>query len=276
MTQSLRKVKRRRDDEQAAAVAEYGSAVEGSRAVPVTGLALGVPPGLPSTGPVAEPLPVVDALRRQVIRRSGVDAAMDLGSDSEDEVAAFEGTAKKAAAILVRWLRRKAGDATNYTVAVYDDDLFIAKVNGVTSATDLMGDLEVEIKKHGIEQTYNIYLCQKFNTAAPSNHAEMCVLAAIGEANADEITFLECTAPSCDFCDAVLRRYGVPNSSPDGEPASQQGWVHPFTKLSFGTQLGDHKTQVAELEAYLEDPTTELAVGRTTGKEPEGRKTLWL
>ncbi|MDQ1740314.1 MAG: hypothetical protein QOE53_1966 [Pseudonocardiales bacterium] len=279
MTQSLSKVKRRTGNDQAAAVADDNQAVDAARAtLPIAGLALGQPvslgTGLPS---VAEPLPVIDALRRQVIRRSSETITMDLGSeDDDDEVAAYEGTAEEAAAHLVSWLRGEAGDATNYTVAVHDDDIYISKVNGVTSATALMIELKAEIEEHGIEQSFNIYLCQKFNTSAPSNHAEMCVLAAIGEANVGEITFLECTAPSCDFCAATLTHYGVPNTSPDGEPASQQGWVHPFVRLSFGTQLGDHQTQVTELTDYLADPTTTLVLGRTTGTVPSGRSTHWL
>jgi hypothetical protein len=139
-----------------------------------------------------------------------------------------------------------------------------------------MGQLKTEIQDNGIDKSFNVYLCQKFNTAAPSNHAEMCVLAAVGEADVGDITFLECTAPSCDFCAAVLTHYGVPNTSPDGEAASQQGWVHPFQTLSFGTQLGDHAAQVTELTNYLADDTTPIVLGRTTGTAPSGRMTHWL
>lgn len=290
MTQSLRKVKRRKGTDPGPTVADHDHAAITTLALPVPGLVLGSEPGSHTAIPsVDEPLPVVDALRRQVIRRSSTDVTMNLDSDNDsgsgseavdeefdEEVAAFDGTAEEAAAIVVKWLRGEAGDATNYTVAVYDDDLYISKVNGVTSATALIGELRTEIEDNGINQSFNVYLCQKFNTSAPSNHAEMCVLAAIGQANVGQITFLECTAPSCDFCAAVLAHYGVPNSSPDGEPASQQGWVHPFTTLSFGTQLGSHKTQVRELRAYLQDPATGLVLGRTTGKAPKGRKTKWL
>lgn len=280
MTQTLGKLKRKAGTDRAPAVAEDGTAVAARATVPIAGLALGAEPGSYGIGiPLAaEPMPVVDALRRQVIRRSSSSDSMDLGSDDEqdDEVSAFDGTAEEAAAVLVRWLRGKAGDATNYTVAVFDDDIYISKVNGVTSATALMGELETVIVERGIEQGRDIYLCQKFNTAAPSNHAEMCVLAAVGEANADEISFLECTAPSCDFCAATLARYGVPNSSPGGEAASQQGWVHPFEPLGFGTQLGDHKAQVRELKAYLDDPMTAIVLGRMGGTAPSGRMTKWL
>lgn len=284
MTQSLRRDKHRTGQDQAPAVAEDNPAVEATRStLPVAGLALAVQPGWLGTGMSvdAEPLPIVDALRRQVIRRSSETVTMDLSSEEEeseedDDDSAFDGTAEEAAASVVSWLRDQAGDATNYTVAVYDDDLYISKVNGVTSATALMGELKTEIEEQGIDQSFDVYLCQKFNTSAPSNHAEMCVLAAIGAANVGQITFLECTAPSCDFCAATLTHYGVPNTSPDGEPASQQGWVHPFVRLSFGTQLGDHRTQVTELTSYLADPTTTLVLGRTSGTAPRGRKTKWL
>lgn len=277
MTPLLSRLTRRTDRTPTPSGAEHDHATAAPRvAVPVAGLALGSRPD-PADPSVSEPLPVVDALRRQVIRRSSGEVTMDLGGeDPDDEILPFGGSAEDAAAGLVHWLRGKAGDATNYTVAVYDHNLYISKVNGVTSATALMGELKGEIQTNGIDLSFDVYLCQKFNTGAPSNHAEMCVLAAIGEANAGTITFMECTAPSCDFCAAVLGHYGVPNTSPDGVPASQQGWVHPFQTLSFGTQLGAHGAQVTELTNYLADPETAIVLGRTTGKAPAGRKTKWL
>jgi len=148
----------------------------------------------------------------------------------------------------------------------------------VTAATALMWDLRDRIEERGIDQTFRIYLCQKYAPGQPSNHAEMCLVGAVGAANLNNITFFECTSPSCDYCDTFLDHYNVPNTSPDGEPASQAGWVHPFARVAFGTQLGDHATQVQELAAYLDDTdTAELVVGRTITTAPrQGRFTHWL
>lgn len=212
---------------------------------------------------------------------------MDLDSDHDDdseieeeaeegEQASWEGTAEEAGKNVVGWLRKKAGGGTNYTVAVCNDDLYITKVGGVTKATKLIKELKTHIETEGIEDGRDIYLCQTYNSGQPSNHAEMCVLAAIGEANLGNITFLECTSPSCDYCAATLTHYGVPNTSPDDEPASQAGWTHPFQKVAFGTQLGDHRTQVAELKAYLADTGAKLTIGKTIGTAPSGRCEKWL
>jgi hypothetical protein len=103
----------------------------------------------------------------------------------------------------------------------------------------------------------------------------MCVLAAIGSANLGNITFFECTAASCDYCDAVLEHYDVPNTSPANDPKSQAGWTHPFQALAWGTQLGAHKAQVDELQAYL-DHGTAPTIGRVIGTAPAGRYDLWL
>ena len=239
--------------------------------VPVAGLAFGT--SLDAPGPSsARPVSVVDALRRQAIRRSGVDVEMDLGNDeetSDDEVDAWEGTADEAGKNIVTWLRRKAGKATNYTVAVCRDKIYVTKVNGVTAATKLMGELKEHIEENGIEQSFNIYLCQRYQPSQPSNHAEMCVVAALGRSKLSSVTFFECTSPCCDYCAAFLAHYNVPNTSPGGKPASQAGWLHPFERLAFGTQLGDHATQVQELKDYLDDDETELVIGKTVSTSPQ-------
>ncbi len=295
MTQSIRGATKRQDRE-----GSEGSALDyepmpdvAQNALPIAGLALPGPLAVPGPlGPAriaaAGPISVVDALRRQAIRRSSMAVTMDLGNDHDSEMeeeeeedeereqASWEGTAEEAGQNVVAWLRKKAGGGTNYTVAVYNDDIYITKVGGVTKATKLIKELKTHIETEGIENGRDIYLCQTYNSSQPSNHAEMCVLAAIGEANLGSITFLECTSPSCDYCAATLTHYGVPNTSPDGEPASQAGWTHPFQKVAFGTQLGDHRTQVAELKAYLADTGAKLTVGKTIGTPPSGRCEKWL
>jgi hypothetical protein len=275
MTESVRAAKRRVGADQAPL--EVHSEPVPVEPVPISGLVFGAAPdGYEQLGgPVGRPGSVVEALRRQAIRRSAKDIVMDLGNDSEDE-SDEEVTAEEAAKDIVGWLRGEAGKATNYTVAVCRDEIYISKVNGVTSTTKLMRDLKVYIEKQGFGQLYDIYLCQKYNTSQPSNHAEMCVVAAIGKSRLRRITFLECTAASCDYCATFLAHYKVPNSSPEYDPASQAGWTHPFAPIAWGTQLGDHKAQVDELEAYLKDPDTELEIGRVIGTNPEGRCDKWF
>jgi hypothetical protein len=276
MTESVRTAKRRVGVE--SAPIEVGAApVEQIRPVPIAGLALGTALDGPEQrgGPAARPGSVVEALRRQAIRRSTKDVEMDLGNDSEDE-SDEEVTAEEAAQDIVVWLRAKAGKATNYTVAVCRDKIYISKVNGVTAVAKLMRELKVYIQAQGIDKLYDIYLCQKYNTSQPSNHAEMCVVAAIGRSKLRSITFFECTAASCDYCDAFLAHYKVPNTSPENDPASQAGWTHPFDRVAWGTQLGDHKAQVKELGEYLDDPDVDLTIGRVIGTKPAGRCDHWL
>lgn len=277
MTQSVRAAQRRVGADRAPTEADSEPAAADRPApVPIAGLAVGhSPDGCERLGgPVARPGSVVDALRRQAIRRSGTDAVMDLGSDSEDE--SEDMTAEEAGKDIVVWLRGKAGKATNYTVAVCRDKIYISKVNGVTAATKLMRDLKVYLEAEGIDKLYDIFLCQKYNASQPSNHAEMCVVAAIGKSKVPSITFFECTAASCSYCDAFLAHYKVPNTSPANDPASQAGWTHPFDKVAWGTQLGDHAAQVKELEGYLADPDVDLTIGRAIGTKPAGRSVHWL
>lgn len=287
MTESIRGLaKRQRSVVPARSVVDYEPASDvAPLARPIAGLALPGPLALHRSAG-ARPTSVVGALRRQAIRRSGKAAVMELGSDHDDsemeeeeeeeEAPSWEGTAAEAGKNLVGWLRAKAGDGTNYTVAVCSDDIYITKVNGVTGTTKLIQELATHIESEGIQDGRDIYLCQKYNSSQPSNHAEMCVLAAIGEANLASITFFECTSPSCDYCAETLAHYKVLNTSPEGAPASQMGWTHPFQPIVFGTQLGGHSAQVAELKNYLKDPQTRLTIGRATSTAPKGRSTKWL
>jgi len=285
MTESVRTAKRRVGVGRTPIEVDSEPA-EPVRPVPIAGLALGTSLDEPGQlgGPAARPGSVVEALRRQAIRgqtirRSGTETTMDLSEDeeelSEEELEPWEGTVDEAGDDIVKWLRKNAGKATNYTVAVCSGHIYLTKVNGVTPAAKLMGQLREHIQDNGIDQVCNIYLCQKYNTSQPSNHAEMCVVAAIGAANIGNITFFECTAASCDYCGAFLAHYDVPNTSPANDPASQAGWTHPFQSLFWGTQLGGHKAQVDELKAYL-DHGTAPRIGRVIGTAPAGRYVLWL
>lgn len=292
MTESLRSAKRRVGTNRAPIEAD--SEPVPVRPLPVAGLVYGASPDGQLDSPVATPGSVVEALRRQAIRRSSKAAAMVLDSDeesehsehseseqseqSDEEPDPWAGTAEEAADDIVIWLRRRAQGDTNYTVAVCNGHIYISKVNGLTVRTDLMDDLQGHIEAEGIDQSFRLYLCKKYAPSQPSNHAEMCVVAALGPANLNNITFFECISPSCDYCDTFLSHYGVQNTSPGGEPASQKGWTHPFQPIAFGTQLGDHATQVAELENYLADPAnTVFRVGRRyTFRTKQGECKRWL
>jgi len=296
VTESIRGAAKRQESEgPARGVVEYDPAPDVAYPVrAIAGLAL---PGplhsghLATASAAAPPISVVDALRRQAIRRSSAAASMNLGNDHDDdsemeeeeqkqeeeEEASWEGTAEKAGEMLVRWLGEKAGGGTNYTVAVCSGDIYIGKVSGVTKKAALMEELKTYITEKGIEVKWNILLCKSFNTSLGSNHAEMCVLAAIGEKELGKITFFKCTSKSCVYCAETLRHYRVTNSSPVGEAATQVGWAHPFKPIAFGSQMGgDKAAQVAELRAYHADTGAKLTIGKTIGTAPSGRCEKWL
>lgn len=229
-----------------------------------------------STPGAAEPEPPLRylvSLPAMSIRRSSIDQDMDLDDDYdeeheqdhdedvEDDEPAWGTEADDIAQNIVVWLRAndKGAQSSNYTVAVAGNTIYIAKVNGVTAKTALIGRLGAAIVQNtgdleddGVE----LRLCQRFNTAVGSNHAEMCVLAAIGEANIGNISYFACTEASCDYCAAVCTHYDIDNQSPKRDPKSQQGWTHPFLPWSFGTQNDNsHANQVKELTDLLDDGT---------------------
>ncbi|MFF5209690.1 hypothetical protein [Streptosporangium sp. NPDC000396] len=138
---------------------------------------------------------------------------------------------------------------SNFTVAVYGaNDLIITKVGGITDKADAAQQIFAEIKSQSMHTGRRIFLAQSFTTdGSVSNHAEMCILAAVG---AENITYIRCTAPNCKFCKETLQAYKVNNGNAgplDGK--SQVGWRHPFLRISFGTQLpGTPDQQLDELK----------------------------
>lgn len=289
MTESLHAAVEHRADQDRAPV-EVDSESVPVGPVPVAGLVFGTALDGPGrlSGPIGRPGSVVEALRRQsiraqVIRRSSTAVVMNLDQSTEDETeipAAWEGTAKAAGQSIVGWLREEARNDSNYTVAVCNGLIYISKVGGVTADTELMGGLREHIKESGIDQRFQIYLCKSYVPSQASNHAEMCVVAALGPANLNNFTFFECTSPSCAYCAVFLGHYGVPNDSPAGDPASQTGWIHPFRPVAFGTQLGPEAPQVQELKSYLvagEPASFTFRVGRLyTFRLVAGRCKHWL
>lgn len=295
MTESKRETAERQQSEgPARSVLDYEPAPDVAYPVrAIAGLALPGPlhSGHLATASAAAPsISVVDALRRQAIRRSSAAASMNLGNDhdhdedhdddsemEEEEDDGWDGD--DAGRDLVRWLGKKAGSGTNYTVAVCSGDIYISKVGGVTKEDGVIKQLEPYIKEQGIERGRDIFLCRRFSKL-PSNHAEMCVLAAIGAKKLANITYFACTSPSCDYCAETLKHYGVSNSSrTDEEPASQTGWAHPFKAAAFGTQLGGtHAELVEELKAYLANDKVKLKYGKsnTTDKPSSGQCDEWL
>jgi len=224
----------------------------------------------------------------RAIRRSSQSVDIDMGSeeemeeqeDQEEEEAEDWGrTAEEVAENIVVWLRENddGEQSSNYTVAVLNSQtIYISKVNGVTAQSQLIKDLGeqvVENAEHLEEDGISLRLCQRYNTAVGSNHAEMCVLAAIGLANIDQITFFECTEASCDYCRAFTDHYNIINSSPDNDTSSQSAWAHPFAPWSFGTQIEDnHDNQVAQLRTLLGGtPPSRPQLSRA----PAGKSTAW-
>jgi hypothetical protein len=291
MTESVHAVKPRAGAQRAPSDADSEPAVPSCQ-VPVAGLVFGASLDGPGQlgGPIARPGSVVEALRRQsirgqTIRRSSGGVVMNLEDESTsddpertiEEPAAWAGNANQAGQNIVGWLRREAKKAANYTVAVWDDDIYISKVNGVTSKTRLMQRLKKHIEDNGINQVCAVYLCKKFSKDLPSNHAEMCVAAAIGEDNLPQTSFLECTAASCDYCRVFLAHYNAPNSSPASDAASQEGWIHPFQRLAWGTQLGGaHDAHVRDLADHLKHPATKPKLGMDVGPAPQADYEKWL
>ena len=182
-----------------------------------------------------------------------------------------------AATGIIKWLKDNGhGGDTNYTVGVLKDhNLIISKVNGVTTKTKAMKGLGVEIVSKGYHRGRTIYLAQKFNTALGSNHAEMCILAAAG---ADNVSYMLCTGPHCPYCAGTMDAYGVEKGNAVGGPG-QQGWAHPFYKVSYGTQVnGEEADKLAELKKLNEGKIKEAAVvlGHKGLSAPRGARTQWV
>ena len=182
-----------------------------------------------------------------------------------------------AATGIIKWLKDNGhGGDTNYTVGVLKDhNLIIAKVNGVTTKAKAMKGLGAEILSKGYHRGRNIYLAQKFNTGVGSNHAEMCILAAAG---ADNVSYMLCTGPHCPYCADTMDAYGVEKGNVVGGPG-QQGWAHPFFKVSYGTQLsGTESAKRAELKKLNDGTLKEaaVAIGQKGISAPRGARTEWV
>ncbi|TQS27016.1 hypothetical protein [Microbispora sp. KK1-11] len=171
-------------------------------------------------------------------------------------------TATEVAKTLVGWIRDQTwSGVNNYTVAVYrDNDLIISRVKGIPG---LESQGAQEIVRYIQAQRMNlgraIYFATAFTSGdgAASNHAEMCILAAVGAGNLSDITFMLCSAANCKYCKMLLAKFKINNGNatgPDGK--SQQGWYHPFVPLRFGTQMGTEADQLKELQKFLNGEIT--------------------
>jgi hypothetical protein len=183
---------------------------------------------------------------------------------------------RTAADGIIQWLNSNGyGGDSNFTVGVtVNGNLILSKVNGITAEAKAMKELKPVIEEEGWHVDRYIYLAQKFNTAVGSNHAEMCILAAIGRGN---LTYMKCTNPNCDFCAAALKTYNVPSGN-SGGGKSQQGWTHPFYPIFYGTQIGGVKAQVTELKGLGQDPEKkQIKLGTWGVSLPSGGKyTQWI
>jgi len=192
------------------------------------------------------PAPVLQPAKRS--------AAADLPGKSEKKPKLMKVDGKKAAAKIINWLIDNGyGGDSNYTVGVtQSDNLIIAKVNGVGAGDKAIRALKPVVEEEGWHKDRFIYLAKKFDTSVGSNHAEMCILAAMR----GKLTYMLCTNDNCDFCSAALVTYGVPSGNPGGGK-SQQGWSHPFYPLRYGTQISQVVTvqkQAQELARLSADP----------------------
>ena len=184
---------------------------------------------------------------------------------------------KVAAAGIIKWLKDNGyGGDTNYTVGVLkNNNLMISKVNGVTKKTKAMAKLALEIVQKGYHRGRRIYLAQKFNTALGSNHAEMCILAAAGS---DNVSYMLCTGPHCPYCADTMEAYGVEKGNGVGGEG-QQGWAHPFYKVSYGTQVsGKESSKRAELKKLHDGKLKEheIVIGAKGISAPRGASIEWV
>ncbi|WP_049557366.1 hypothetical protein [Nonomuraea sp. SBT364] len=157
---------------------------------------------------------------------------------------------------LVEWIAgKKFGTTTNYTLAIVGDDLWFTKSNGLGGVTgEGPGAIVDEIESRGLNTDRLVCVAGAFCDNV-SNHAEMCILAAVGEEKLSSIKYLKCCAPVCDFCKVVLDHYKIDYSFRPAQrggdtvtdAASQQGWRHPFLPIGFGTQSGDTAKQLQVL-----------------------------
>lgn len=159
--------------------------------------------------------------------------------------------AQQAARQLVKWIAKQGfSKDNNYTVAVYNRrHLVITKVAGITIAAAGAQEIARYIFNQKMHVGRTVYLAQAFATkdGPNSNHAEMCILAACGPEN---VTYIECTSNNCRYCKLILGEYDIVNANADGDDgAVQQGWIHPFLGVRYGTQLkGGEAAHLKELE----------------------------
>jgi hypothetical protein len=202
------------------------------------------------------------------------DYAIVGDDDMEEDPGHVDGPT--AVADILAFLTREMNKNSNYCVALLgNDDLIIAKVNGVTDRAAGMAELGAHIQRNNLNAGRVVFLAQKYNTALGSNHAEMCIVAA-ANAMGQNVTQMGCTGPNCPYCAAVLHHEGIDslNAGQDGKP--QQGWAHPTESYFWGSQVSDLKVhvQVADLKAFLEGD--EPKIGLKTLRASEGMFVAWL
>ena len=185
---------------------------------------------------------------------------------------------KNAFNAILQYLKNNMPLDSNYCVAALQyGDLIISKVNGVTAATSAINGLQEMILEQGLHENRDIYLAQKYNTEMPSNHSEMCILAAARMLKM-KVLSMGCTGPNCPYCAAMLSHEGVPSAN---EIATRQqiGWAHPWENLFWGSSVNNQKVnvQVADLKRYLQAPKEYKPIyAKATIQESAGRSTKWL
>ncbi len=203
------------------------------------------------------------------------DAGYALANADEEMTDDFVDGATAVTEIL-KFLTANMPKDSNYCVALLgNDDLIIAKVNGVTDKAAKMAELQAKIEEENIEVGRTIYLAQKYNTALGSNHAEMCILAA-ANAMGQSVTEMGCTGPNCPYCAAMLSHEGINSRNAGQDGKAQQGWAHPTQPVFWGSQVSNASVteQVKDLKSYLQGNAPQI--GKITLNASQGKYTQWL
>jgi hypothetical protein len=199
-----------------------------------------------------------------------------VGDDDDMEETPAHVDGATAVADILTFLTRNMDKDNNYCVALLgNDDLVIAKVNGVTDEAAGMAELGAHIQRNNLNAGRSVFLAQKYNTAVGSNHAEMCIVAA-ANAMGQNVTQMGCTGPNCPYCAAVLQHEGIDSLNAGQDGKSQQGWAHPTQSYFWGSQVSDLKVhvQVADLKAFLNGAAPKI--GSKTLKPSKGMFLGWL
>ncbi|MFD7747772.1 hypothetical protein ACFV2V_24135 [Streptomyces sp. NPDC059698] len=161
---------------------------------------------------------------------------------------------------MLAWIKREmdpsrmvdvAAQEANWTVAItVEGAMIVSKVGGVTSGTSNVPALSLWIQDQAWwPDLSGLYLAKKFTKDGVSNHAEMCILAAVDSLEMS-VAKMGCASDNCEACGHVLIWDGT-DSLNDMSTSPQQGWVHPRGRMGLGLQVNDQwAKQILELDKF--------------------------